>query len=380
MPIQAGTYKVRGKMENRSYYKPKYSAHHLVRSINQQMSERVKTEPGFANTRKYAAEFGVSSGMSNEIFGVLKNCGCVVNNPRLRSRLASILLEYVKTDTEHALGQRTLNNYFWQNNVRSFLNTCSRVPFSNLYASDISLIWGTPHDAPALNGSFSIRINLETQNNALLTASGIKTVTYNIRVYAFYAKEYVDAQTGYLPTESRQLLDFTTSFEDSKWSDIILRNVSIRDLKQFEEKPKSLIVAFVSCYPSRSANPEEDQLRSMSSWCALPIVRTSSTTGEIDTFISSLEYYGHTFLNNDAAPIINRDIQSYVDVQLFYGPAQAVTSATAKINGTNASVRKIGYNTFRVTIPVLLDGEPLLTLGLTSGLYTYGIELLPQIN
>lgn len=57
MPKQASLHKINGKADGRSYY---YSQNGgwLSRTINPGMSERVKTAPEFANTRRNGKEFG----------------------------------------------------------------------------------------------------------------------------------------------------------------------------------------------------------------------------------------------------------------------------------------------------------------------------------
>lgn len=75
MPKQASLHKINGKADGRSYY---YSQNGgwLSRTINPGMSERVKTAPEFANTRRNGKEFG-SIGMM---------CGSIVRSISSRWR------------------------------------------------------------------------------------------------------------------------------------------------------------------------------------------------------------------------------------------------------------------------------------------------------
>lgn len=60
MPKQSGIHQFRGKYGTTCYYFRKGSQNGLQRGINQQMSERVKRDPNFANTRLYASEFDIA--------------------------------------------------------------------------------------------------------------------------------------------------------------------------------------------------------------------------------------------------------------------------------------------------------------------------------
>lgn len=71
MAQQTGTYRLRGKLRGLSYYRSAAKGTDSVRSINASMSERVKTEPAFANTRLYANKFGTSCNISSKFVKAL---------------------------------------------------------------------------------------------------------------------------------------------------------------------------------------------------------------------------------------------------------------------------------------------------------------------
>lgn len=95
MAKQRGIHQISGKINNLCYYEQKYVRGGLIRRINEAMSERLKTDPLFANTRR-----------ANTIFG-----GC--------SLVASVLLSffgsrntYLFKPYRHALLTREVQKFF----------------------------------------------------------------------------------------------------------------------------------------------------------------------------------------------------------------------------------------------------------------------------
>lgn len=61
MAKQRGIHQIKGKINNLCYYEQKYIRGGLIRRINEAMSERLKTDPAFTNTRHANAIFGGAS-------------------------------------------------------------------------------------------------------------------------------------------------------------------------------------------------------------------------------------------------------------------------------------------------------------------------------
>lgn len=108
MAKQSGLHQLRGKVGEHSYYKQTGIQSGLVRSINQGMSQRVKTDEAFANTRLNNAEFG-QGGRIAAVLGqyiVPKFRPMVL--PFSQSKMAKIILEYIKNDSVAPWGQRNI--------------------------------------------------------------------------------------------------------------------------------------------------------------------------------------------------------------------------------------------------------------------------------
>lgn len=108
MAKQSGLHQLRGKVGEHSYYRQTGITSGLVRSINQGMSARVKTDEAFANTRLNNAEFGQGGRIAAvlALYIIPKFRPMVL--PFSQSKMAKIILEYIKNDTTAPWGQRNI--------------------------------------------------------------------------------------------------------------------------------------------------------------------------------------------------------------------------------------------------------------------------------
>lgn len=71
MPKQKGLYQLQGKAQGMCYYSQAGVRLPLMRTINQGMSERVKTSEEFENTRKNNAEFALANKMATSLYNFI---------------------------------------------------------------------------------------------------------------------------------------------------------------------------------------------------------------------------------------------------------------------------------------------------------------------
>ena len=131
MAKQSGLHQIRGKVGEHSYYSQSGVSSGLIRKINQGMSQRVKTDEAFANTRLNNAEFGQGCRVAS----------CLIQHitPKYRTMLltfaqakaAKKVVERIKDDNTHNWGERT---YYDQTGeiTSQILNSLAKVDFSNL--------------------------------------------------------------------------------------------------------------------------------------------------------------------------------------------------------------------------------------------------------
>lgn len=99
---------MRGKVGEHSYYRQTGIQSGLVRSINQGMSSRVKTDQAFANTRLNNAEFGQGGRLASVLAQYITPKFRPMVLPFSQSKMAKLILEYIKNDTSAPWGQRNI--------------------------------------------------------------------------------------------------------------------------------------------------------------------------------------------------------------------------------------------------------------------------------
>lgn len=99
MAKQSGIHQLRGKVGEHSYYRQTGVNTGLVRSINQGMSERVKTSEEYANTRLNNAEFGQAGAIASCLGRLIVPKFRPMMLPFSQSKMAKIILDAIKQST-----------------------------------------------------------------------------------------------------------------------------------------------------------------------------------------------------------------------------------------------------------------------------------------
>lgn len=133
MPTQSGIHQFRGKYGTTCYYFTKGKQNGLQRGINQQMSERVKRDPEFANTRLYAREFGYCGRLAALSF-VPTEFGLTINlRNNSQGRLTKIYRNLLNEYGNGEFGHRSFNGLEWQPQFVAQINAMCRVETDLLY-------------------------------------------------------------------------------------------------------------------------------------------------------------------------------------------------------------------------------------------------------
>lgn len=94
-------------MDGRSYYFSRNGGY-MSRAINPNMSERVKTETEFLNTRLNAAEFGCAGSTASAIVRGITERYRFIRTPKMVGELTKVIENYIREDTDHSWGNRQL--------------------------------------------------------------------------------------------------------------------------------------------------------------------------------------------------------------------------------------------------------------------------------
>lgn len=172
---------IRGKLGGYAWYKQKGVGDTIVRSINEGMSERVKTDAAFANTRLNAAEFGSAGSFSGAMVRVVSKRWRTILNPFATGQMTKEVQRLIKQDVTNDWGERVLSVAGWQDVVRARLNMLTKLSYADNFSTDI-----TAH-ADAEGSPIAISVAITAQTSEALAARGAEGV-----VYEFY-REVVGA-------------------------------------------------------------------------------------------------------------------------------------------------------------------------------------------
>lgn len=216
MPKQNSTIQLRGKFQGRSYYFAKGHQSGFMRAINPNMSERVKTEPNYALTRAYAAEFGHANGWASRALQSLRDVEVYKEPNKLRRALLGLIRGEMKKDTSHPLGSRVLlgsslpvQSDFWQNGIVELLNKGVKVntpqAFMNaeLFAVAVNPTERTSH--------FTATIILPIDEQLEWIAAGADHLLVRIRAVDFYSGASLGSTLSYTEVVSQQYV-LTTQY------------------------------------------------------------------------------------------------------------------------------------------------------------------------
>ncbi len=105
MAKQGGIHKIRGKIGEASYYQSQVGGY-LIRGINQGMSERVKNDPAFANTRLNATEFGGAGKLSGQMISAVSQRWRYMLDSTATGKMTAAIKTVMEQDTTNPWGQR----------------------------------------------------------------------------------------------------------------------------------------------------------------------------------------------------------------------------------------------------------------------------------
>lgn len=108
MAKQSGLHQIRGKVGEYSYYKQTGVGTGLIRSINQAMSQRVKTGDEYVNVRLNNAEFGQAGRIAMVLGRMITPKYRPMILPFSQSKMAKIILESIKV-ANGSWGERNLD-------------------------------------------------------------------------------------------------------------------------------------------------------------------------------------------------------------------------------------------------------------------------------
>ena len=146
MPKQASLFKIRGKSDGNSFF---YSPNggYQFRKINPNMSERVKTEEGFVNTRRNAAEFGAAGSCAAAICRSFYQSFRFVATKKLPGELTKLIDSLIRSNSEGVWGQRRIP-LLQMPLIQQRFNMLMKNPFPQFIKNhcDTNIYWDSAND------------------------------------------------------------------------------------------------------------------------------------------------------------------------------------------------------------------------------------------
>lgn len=135
MAKQRGIHQISGKINDLVYYQQKYVEGGLIRRQNQAMSERVKSAPEFAGTRKAGKEFGYCSQSAAAIIKIIPQRAASIVNPFILPQFTKYLYNTLKSSGGSA-GSRTLtNSKEFAASIGDFINSMAKNKWQGVFPS-----------------------------------------------------------------------------------------------------------------------------------------------------------------------------------------------------------------------------------------------------
>lgn len=216
MAKQKSIFKIKGVVDGQSFFYSKLGGYQL-RKINPNMSERVKTEPAFANTRLAAQEFkGAASTASAIVRGVTSRWR-FFSTPKLVGDLTKYIIAQLPSDPSHPWGQRALT---WDvmTYVQNYYNSRQKVQMPSFiqeyFERKVTYETSTQH----LNMSTALTMTVDDQ--VQLMHKGATHLLVEVWAYEVVFSHYDAVLKQWIPALSRlsstRAISSTLSLKDNE--------------------------------------------------------------------------------------------------------------------------------------------------------------------
>lgn len=194
MAKQSGIHQLQGKVKGMSYYRQKGVTNGLARSINEGMSERVKTSAAYYNTRLNAVEFGTAGSFSGAAIRAISDRQRTMLKDFSTGFLAKAVRDIITGDTVNPWGQRTLEGTDWQKEMLSRISSYAKLDFNTMVGGT----WGVTVTKDATKATWTPNAELPAGWGADLAAQGADGAYIEMYAYSVQALDLgVKSKKGY---------------------------------------------------------------------------------------------------------------------------------------------------------------------------------------
>lgn len=250
---------LRGKVAGKSFYAMKGVEGTLVRSINEGMSNRVKNDAAYANTRLNAAEFGSAGSMAGAVIRTVSKRWRTILQAFATAQLTKAVRNIIIRDTTHPWGERVLSTSDWPEEIRDAVSRLVKNSYLENFANGIVAI------ASAIGQAVTVNITTTAQDSDALVSLGADGVRYEFYRQMIVSPSFVNGKY----TAPVATVEFINSI-DTVIGTPVTQTLSGTPLLTGEENDimESVIVVAL---PTRTVNGETYVLQELCSCEWLPI-------------------------------------------------------------------------------------------------------------
>lgn len=213
MAKQRGIFRASGKIEGRSFYYSRLGGA-LSRSIDPNLSERVKRDPAYAVLRAKAKEFGQAGKLAGVILGSQSNYWRYIYRTMAAGKLARFVYQLIQQDETHPLGLRIVPTTQF-NTLRQLINSLSK---NNppLAVVDIAKAMIVSEDGNEVSMANSVKLGQSLADQ--LNAWRANSFTLDIWAIGYSNSKVIDdSYADGLPRAEHPVRIFTESHSSDKW-------------------------------------------------------------------------------------------------------------------------------------------------------------------
>lgn len=179
---------LRGKIAGKSFYSMKGVEGTLVRSINEGLSNRVKNDAAFANTRLNAAEFGSAGNFAGALVRTVSKRWRYILKAFTTAAMTKALREMIQLDSTSNWGQRTVMITGWKDLIRQSLQMMVKNSYDESFANDIAASY-------VLGSGLTATVTVLASDSVELQSKGADGVRYELYLQRSTPPEF-DSNSG----------------------------------------------------------------------------------------------------------------------------------------------------------------------------------------
>lgn len=250
---------LRGKVAGKSFYAMKGVEGTLVRSINEGMSNRVKNDAAYANTRLNAAEFGSAGSMAGAVIRTVSKRWRTILQAFATAQLTKAVRNLIIQDTTNPWGQRLLSVEDWQDAVRDAVSRLVKNSYAENFANAIAA------STTAAGQAIKVDITTTAQDSEALVSLGANGVRYEFYHQSIVVPQFVNGKY----TAPAATVEFIGAV-DTTIGTAVTQQVSgtpVSDREDVDLIESVIVVAL----PTRTVNSETYVLQELCSCEWLPV-------------------------------------------------------------------------------------------------------------